>query len=114
MNKIKKILPLGLGFMPFIAMAATNIENILLTVQRIIGYVIPILIAVALIMFINGVIKYITAGADETKRAEARNTMLYGIIGLFVIVAVWGLVDVIARTFDVDTGGYQVLPKINF
>lgn len=102
--------------MPFLAMAAggTDLQSIVREVGRIVELIIPLLIAIALVYFIVGVIKYITAGADETKRTEARNTMLYGIIGLFVIVAVWGLVDVIARTFDVDTGGSQSLPVIDF
>jgi len=49
------------------------------------------------------VVQYITAGGDEEKRKAGRNTMLYGIIGLFVMVAVWGLVNVLISTFGLDT-----------
>lgn len=68
---------------------------------------VPVLIAFALIVFIWGVIKYISSGDSEEKRAAARNTIIYGVIGLFAIVAVWGLVEVIRATFGLDQS-YQV------
>ncbi len=43
----------------------------------------------------------INAG-DETARTEARNIMIWGIIALFVMVSVWGLVNVLDDTFGLD------------
>ncbi|MCR4284187.1 MAG: pilin [Parcubacteria group bacterium] len=111
MQKLKKFIPVGLMFAPSLAFAAT-IESILDNISSIINLVIPLLIAIALVVFIVGVIKYITAGADEEKRKEARNTIIYGVIGLFAIVAVWGLVGVIASTFGIDTGGTIDIPQL--
>lgn len=101
-EKTKKILPfVGLGI-PFTVMAATDLISILFTFKSILNYLVPILVVVALVMFIWGVIQYIASGTDATKRAEARNLILYGVIGLFAIVAVWGLVEVIIETFSID------------
>jgi len=111
MQKFKKFIPVGLMFAPALAFAA-DIESIIGKISGIVKLIIPLLIAIALIVFIIGVIKYVTAGAEEEKRKEARNTIIYGVIGLFAIVAVWGLVGVIASTFGIDTGGSIDIPQI--
>ena len=52
--------------------------------------------------FLYGVLKYLRKSSDETEREEGRQMMLYGIIALFVMVSVWGLVGVVAGTFNLD------------
>lgn len=88
--------------MPFVAFAKT-IEDVIGVVSDILNVLVPFLIAIAVVVFLYGVIKYVTAGGDEAKRTEGRNTMIYGIIGLFVMVAVWGLVNILIETFELDT-----------
>jgi hypothetical protein len=81
------------------------------TVTGIINYVtcsisnsfIPILVALALLVFFYGVVRYVIAGDGSDDREEGRWFMIYGIIGLFVMVSVWGLVSVISNTFDIGT-----------
>lgn len=103
MRTIKKIIPVGILLTPFMAFAIRDVISLVDEMIRIIEYVIPLLIAVAVVIFLYGVVKYITAGANEETRKEARNVMLYGIIGLFVMVAVWGLVNILIGTFHLDT-----------
>src|SRR3989344_8302108 len=71
-----------------------------------------IVIAIGLITFLWGVVQYITAGADEEKRGAARNMMLYGIIGLFVMVSVWGLVYFLGTLLGITPGGGVDLPGV--
>lgn len=59
----------------------------------------PVLITIAVIVFTMGVIKYVANADDSTKREEGRNFMIYGIIGLFVMVSVWALVGILSNTF---------------
>jgi len=103
MRTIKKIIPAGILLTPFMALAIQDVISLVDEMIRIIEYVIPLLIAVAVVIFLYGVVKYITAGASEESRKEARSVMLYGIIGLFVMVAVWGLVNILMGTFDLNT-----------
>lgn len=103
MRTIKKIICGGVLLTPFMALAAQDVESLIDKILGIINLVIPLLIAVAVVIFLYGVVKYITAGASEESRKEARSVMLYGIIGLFVMVAVWGLVNVLVETFNLDT-----------
>jgi len=107
---MKKIGLIGGGiaaaFLPFLALAqqSTKLGDVLSTVSKLLNTVIPILITLAMIYFIWGVIQYVTA-KDEEKQKEARSVMINGIIGLFAIVAIWGLVALISKTFGVDVGG---------
>jgi len=50
---------------------------------------IPLLFAIALIVFIWGVIQYITAGGDQEERRKGIQYIIWGIVGLFVMTAVW-------------------------
>ena len=70
------------------------------------------LIGVAVLVFFWGIIRYVMAGADEEKRAAGRSLMIYGIIGLFVMVAVWGLVYFLASVLGVSVGGGVNTPGI--
>jgi len=70
----------------------------------------PLLISISVIVFIVGVIKYISNGDDSAKREEGRNFIMYGLIGLFVIVSVWGLVGVLQGTFGL--GNTPFIPQL--
>ena len=59
--------------------------------------------ALALAYFIAGVLKYVRKGADEKERINGRNMMIYGIIALFVMVSVWGLVNGLISSFPLQT-----------
>lgn len=118
MNKIFKVLvgvsPLAL---PAIALAQQNdigvvpggpdAFSLLGTISNIFSILIPILITLAVVWVIWGVIKYATAGDDETQ-ASARKTIISGVIALFVIVSLWGLVAILNTTFGVGQGGSNV------
>ena len=74
--------------------------------------VIPFIFALAVVMFIWGVVKYFIINADEEKkRAEGKQFMVWGIIALAVMLSVWGLVGVLKTTFGINTGA-SVLPQV--
>ncbi len=97
---------------PFMALAVTTATNVLTKVQDILDIVIPIVITLALIYFLWGVASYIMSSGDEEKRKEARNVMIWGIIALFVMVSVWGLVRFIGNTFDIGQDQTITLPRV--
>lgn len=71
----------------------------------LIGKSIPILIALSVIVFVWGVFRYTVFEGGE--RSKSRDIMLYGIIGLFVMVSVWGLVAIVRNTFGFqNTNGF--------
>lgn len=64
---------------------------------------VPLVFAIALLVFVYGVVKFVIAAKDSHDREEGRMFMIYGIIALFVMVSVWGLVAVLANTFNVGS-----------
>ena len=101
---MKKIISLGivLGSMPMLAFAAAGVSafSILGNIARLLGYAIPVLITLAVVYFIWGVIQY-TVSTDEEAKKGARSKIIQGLIGLFVIVAFWGILSLITTTFGV-------------
>jgi NADH:ubiquinone oxidoreductase subunit 2 (subunit N) len=64
---------------------------------------VPVLFAIAFIVFIFGIFQYfILARGDEEKQAQGRSLMLYGLVGFFLMVSVWGLVNILLGTFNFD------------
>lgn len=104
-NGVKKLIPLSIYFMPLLA-AAKDIQEVIGDIKGILESIIPLLMIIATVVFLWGVIRYITSAGDEDKIAEGRRLIIYGLIGLFVMVAVWGLVQVLVTTFGV--GGTQI------
>ncbi len=66
--------------------------------------IVPLLFAVALAIFVYGVITYFMHANDSTKREEGSKFMLWGIIALAVMFSVWGLVKILTNTFGIDFG----------
>jgi hypothetical protein len=61
------------------------------------------LFILATVAFIWGVIQYFLNAENEEKRKKGKSFMLWGIIALFVMVSVWGLVGVLSNTFGTKT-----------
>ncbi len=109
---MKKFIPLAAGSawaLPLLAFAqVNNIFNLhTLLTQIINGVLVPLVFAVAFLVFIWGVVQYFIAGAGEDKE-KAKNLIIYGVIGFFVMVAVWGLVNILLGTFNLN----QNIPQI--
>jgi formate hydrogenlyase subunit 3/multisubunit Na+/H+ antiporter MnhD subunit len=109
---MKKIISFGAlsGLLPFVAFAATStrVENVLNTISQILTrYVIPLLITIAVIYFIWGVIQY-TVSSDEEAKKGARDKIIKGLIGLFIIIAFWGIIFTVSNTLDI--GSTQLKP----
>ena len=75
-----------------------NVGNSIYTIKGIINSLIPLIIGVAVLVFLWGLVQYVTAGADEEKKAAARGIIIYGIIIIFVMTAVWGFVGILGST----------------
>ena len=57
--------------------------------------IVLVLIIVALLVFFWGLVKFIAKAGDEKAVEEGRNLMVWGVISLFVMITVWGLVNFI-------------------
>ncbi|HEY4476387.1 MAG TPA: hypothetical protein VJB69_00125 [Candidatus Paceibacterota bacterium] len=96
----KAVLVFGVALLPTFAFAQDGtVPGIFRQIQNILNIVIPIVMTLALLYFFWGLANYILGAGDEEKRASGRGMMIYGIIALFAMAAVWGLVEVLNNTF---------------
>lgn len=73
---------------------------------------VPLLFAVAFIVFLYGVFKkYILSHGDSGAVEEGHRLILWGLIGFAVMVSLWGLVNVVTNTFRLDR---QLPPRLPF
>jgi len=65
----------------------------------------PLLMAIAILVFVWNVLRYFLWSADDPAgRETARVYILYALLGLVLIVAVWGFVAIILQFFGLGTG----------
>lgn len=103
--------------MPLSALAAiNNLNDIFTFIKNILNTVLPLIIAAAVVYFVWGMFQVFLA-SDEEKKDKAKNTVIYGVIAIFVMISVWGLVNILYNTFglsNVNRGGdaQQQLPNV--
>jgi len=72
------------------------------------GNLILLIIAIAVLIFFYGLWGYVMNSGDETKRKESLQYIIYGVFGIFVMVAVWGLVSLLAGFIGESVGVPQI------
>jgi hypothetical protein len=82
----------------------TNITQFVSALGGIVATLLPILIIVALLIFFWGLIKYIWSANDPAKASEGKSIMIYGVIALFIMVSIWGVVGFLGTALGIDQG----------
>ena len=93
----------GLTFaLPLLALAqqTSNLQGVLSIVANLINLAIPVLIGASVLVFIWGLFQFIMG--DEEKKKEGKDIMIWGIIALFVMFSVFGLVNLLIGTFQLN------------
>lgn len=102
MKHATKILATGaLILSPFAVSAQGPIVVIFDRIEDTIAALFPIIFALALLAFMWGAAKFIFNAGSESGRQEGKKIMIWGIIGLFVLVSIWGIV----RFIQNEVGG---------
>lgn len=98
----------GAGNVGDISTVADNIVHIINDI------LVPLLFAVAFIVFLYGVMKtYVLSSGDEAGVKTGHKLILWGIIGFVVMISLWGIVNVVANTFGL-AGSYAPPPPTSY
>lgn len=76
-------------------------------VNQLVGFintVIPVLGGIALVLFLVSVVRYIQKAGDAHGKSEEQKAMLWGLVALFVLFSIWGIL----RVFG------SIIPSYNF
>ncbi len=66
--------------------------------ELILNPVIVGMFALAVLLFIYGVFKYVKNSDSDDERATGRRHMIWGIVGMFIMISVFGIIQVILNT----------------
>ena len=124
MSMIQKIKKVGVGLsagvvsalFPLVAFAATapftgagsvsvrTVGDFFAQVRYFINGVTPLIIGLAVFVIIWGIFQLIigTSRGDEDTSKKARSLVLWGVLGVFVMISIWGLVNILKNTFSLD------------
>ena len=93
---MKKLILISISTFPLLALAQGGRASLLINYfTNIVKALIPLTIAIALLVFFWGIIKYLFTDAKE----KGSKLMIWGIIAIFVMVSVWGLVRFLQGEF---------------
>lgn len=68
------------------------------------GYIVPTVLVMGVAVFVWGAFLFILHGDDEKLRSEGRQRMMWGVVGIFTMIAVWGLVNLLREFVGVGDG----------
>jgi hypothetical protein len=114
---MKKLFLLSIVLAPNISFAAEGFSDFRAVVMYLVGLInlaIPVVGALALFVFIKGLVAFIAKSGDSASHAEGKNLMIWGIVGLFVMVSFLSLISLARNTLGLqDTprspGGFPLI-----
>lgn len=98
--------------MPLMASAISNIDDIYNFILKMFQYATVIIISLAVLYFIFGVFSYVTKGGEAEGRKEAIGMIIGGIVAIFVMISVWGLVAILTNTFGLSGNNAPQVPRL--
>jgi len=72
--------------------------------------IVPFIFAISFLVFIWGVFQYVIYPSEE-KKTEGKQIILWGIIAFFVMLSVWGIVNLINSSLFFNYGGGLKTPN---
>lgn len=92
-----------------------NLDNVIDRVLSAFNIAIYILISLSVVYLVWTIVKYFIMEPGEEKQAHL-GKVGYALLGLFIILSIWGLVNILVTTFNTgtnDIGDQNRLPYIN-
>ena len=86
----------------FANIAYASVDSFVMNVNRlIINPIIAFLFALALAYFLYGMFQFVSNGENDEKRTIGKTHMIYGLIGITIMMGVWFIMNVILDTFNI-------------
>ena len=114
---IHRVLPLlTLAGLPLVSFAQSlnlsPIASLLGAIASIIGALVPILVSLGLAVFLWGLVRYLWGAGGKAKIDDAKKLMKWGLITLFIMVSVWGIIDLMQSALGINKNATGKAPQI--
>lgn len=103
----------ALAATPFCAASPQNFSQVVCLFVDLLNTAIPIVAGLALVVFFYGLAKFIHSlqSGNDTGVSEGKEVMKWGIVALFVMISVWGIVFFLTNdVFGLSSPGVPILP----
>ncbi len=109
----KYLVPVSLYLLPRVVLAfPDNLTGVIEMFTDIGLKLIPFLAAIAFLVFVWGVGRFIRASGSGKDLGESKNILIWGVIGLFVLVTIWGIIAFLRSEFGFS-GGTPLIPQVS-
>lgn len=110
---MKKVLVLGIAFTPALALAQVvgeqSLTGIVKFIRSTMDVATTLILAAAVVFFLWNVFRFVMSGGDEEGKNEGRKGMITGLIGIAIMVSLWGIVRILITTFGTgSTSGTSI------
>ncbi len=86
-----------------IARAASKIEGIITSSTTLVGSVTLLVFTLAVLVFAWGIVRLIAAAGNTEKIKQAKGIIWWGIIGMFVLASIAGIIYYLQKQFGIDS-----------
>lgn len=80
-----------------------NMKRLLCATIDIIDIATVLVSSLALLVFLWGLVKFISQAGDPEAVKSGKSIMIWGVVALFVMVSIWGIVNFIQVALDLET-----------
>ncbi len=95
------LVALGAFTTPLLA-SAQNVSGDLTGFVRVVGNIVnmlvPLVSTLAIVFFFYGLAKYVLNAGDEEKKGEGKDIMIWGVLAMFVLTTIWGIIGFLQKT----------------
>ncbi len=90
----------------------TYVQLLVLGMRTVLDTLLPVVATLALLFYFWQMALFILRAGDPEARRHAVRAMAWGLVALFVLVGVWGIVAILAQMLGVPLGGAAPVPAI--
>ncbi len=107
------LVPFFFLVVPVVVSAQTNffftLRPYIVQLLEIIFLLLPFALTLSVLFFLWGLAQFVYRAGDIKEHENGRRIMVWGVIAIFVFVSIFGIMEVILQTFNLDVAGPRLL-----
>lgn len=99
---MKKLFIASAMFVLPVVSFASPLDTTIANFSAVVTALLPIMLALAVLVFFWGLVKYIANASDEAAKESGKTLMIWGMVALFVMVALWGIIGYVQESIGLS------------